>query len=378
MSSSGFYPPPVLGTDKVNTDKTFNAHTDQHNSVNAAMNIVIAELGANPSGDHPSVTDRLDNTLSLGSAQTVTAKKVFAGAAPTDELLGFRVATDVTDRAVTLANGHTLYGDGTGAQEIEVGRVGLSRFAIGSALAAGATVLGSDPLNDVPLPNTRLSVLTAVSGISGVIVRGASSQVADLQQWQAMAGTALSRIDKSGNLIVGVNGGAGAAGGAIGLADASPLPSVNPSSGGIIYSQGGLPFWRSASGVVSQLSNGAGPGLTVKDPVRIASLAPITLSGLQTIQGVVLNSGDRVLLGGQASAPTNGIYVVASGSWSRATDADSVAEMPNNLVVMVREGYYADQLWTMKTDGVVTLGVTDLSFDQITVRPPLAYIVALS
>jgi hypothetical protein len=56
----------------------------------------------------------------------------------------------------------------------------------------------------------------------------------------------------------------------------------------------------------------------VRLPVRTAATTAITLSGLQTIAGITLANGDRVLVTAQANAATNGIYIVSNGAWTRA------------------------------------------------------------
>jgi hypothetical protein len=66
-------------------------------------------------------------------------------------------------------------------------------------------------------------------------------------------------------------------------------------------------------------------GLEIKESVRVKSSLPITLSGIQTIDGFTLSVDDRVLVNNQDGAtasPDNGIYVVQTGSWSRAEDSD--------------------------------------------------------
>lgn len=62
-----------------------------------------------------------------------------------------------------------------------------------------------------------------------------------------------------------------------------------------------------------------------KDPVAVATTANITLSGEQTIDGV-LTSASRVLVKDQAAAAQNGIYVSAAGAWTRAADMNTSAE----------------------------------------------------
>lgn len=107
-------------------------------------------------------------------------------------------------------------------------------------------------------------------------------------------------------------------------------------------------------------------GLVWKAEVKAASTAALTLSGTQTVDGVALVAGDRVLVKDQASAATNGIYVVAAGAWSRATDLDEASEFTNGVAVTVEQGTSSgDKAFVMATDGVVVVGTTALSFVQL-------------
>lgn len=106
-------------------------------------------------------------------------------------------------------------------------------------------------------------------------------------------------------------------------------------------------------------------GLTVKDPVRAVATGNLTLSGTQTVDGVALVAGDRILCAGQTTASANGIYVVAAGAWSRSTDADLTAEVGPGMYCFVSEGTsYADSGWVLTTNAPITLGTTSLTFVQ--------------
>lgn len=108
-------------------------------------------------------------------------------------------------------------------------------------------------------------------------------------------------------------------------------------------------------------------GLDVKQSVRVATTGNITLSGTQNIDGVNVVAGDRVLVKNQSTGneSQNGIYVVAAGSWSRATDADSSAEVTAGMFVFVSEGTVnADSGWVLTTNDTITLGTTGLAFAQ--------------
>ncbi len=111
-------------------------------------------------------------------------------------------------------------------------------------------------------------------------------------------------------------------------------------------------------------------GLDVKASVRVATTAAINLSSdLQAgdaIDGVTLDAGDRVLVKHQGTASENGIYVaVASGAASRATDADTSAEVTTGMFTFVSEGTVnADSGWVLTTNDIITLGTTGLTFVQ--------------
>ena len=71
-------------------------------------------------------------------------------------------------------------------------------------------------------------------------------------------------------------------------------------------------------------------GLSWKQPVRVASTANVAIAtGLEngdSIDGVTLATGNRVLLKNQTAPEENGIYVVvASGAASRSSDMDSLS-----------------------------------------------------
>lgn len=95
-----------------------------------------------------------------------------------------------------------------------------------------------------------------------------------------------------------------------------------------------------------------------KHSMLVATTAAITLSGLQTVDGVALPAGARVLVKNQAAAKDNGLYtVVAGGPWTRCTDADSSDKVTPGLLVLVERGAVnADSGWQLVSDGPITLG----------------------
>jgi hypothetical protein len=107
--------------------------------------------------------------------------------------------------------------------------------------------------------------------------------------------------------------------------------------------------------------------LDSKQSVRAATTVDIVLSGLQAIDGIVLAVGDRVLVKNQATAKDNGLYIAAAGVWGRAADADSNDEVTSALLVSVEQGAtLAETRWQLVTDGVIVLGTTALTFQNVT------------
>lgn len=106
-------------------------------------------------------------------------------------------------------------------------------------------------------------------------------------------------------------------------------------------------------------------GLVQKAAVRAATTANITLTGTQTIDGVVLIAGDRVLAKDQTTATANGVYIVAAGAWARSTDADISAKVQPGFTAFVSEGTVnGNKSFTLTTDAPIVLGTTNLTFTQ--------------
>lgn len=126
---------------------------------------------------------------------------------------------------------------------------------------------------------------------------------------------------------------------------------------------------RTAGGKINALINFINDrGLTgegafpLKPTVRAATTANITLSAPQTIDGVSCIAGDRVLVKDQSSGSANGIYVVAAGAWTRATDFDSWDEIHGAVVVVEEGSVNADRAYLCTNNDGGTLGSTAIAF----------------
>ena len=101
--------------------------------------------------------------------------------------------------------------------------------------------------------------------------------------------------------------------------------------------------------------------------MRVATTANIALTGTQTIDGVAVVAGDRVLVKNQTNGAENGIYVAAAGAWARAADADNLPgqEVSPGMYTFVEDGAtFAATGWNLVTKNPIVLGTTNLTFTQ--------------
>jgi len=110
---------------------------------------------------------------------------------------------------------------------------------------------------------------------------------------------------------------------------------------------------------VDTVAQGLGP----KAACAVATLANITLSGLQTIDGYTTLAGDRVLVKNQSSSQYNGIYIASASSWTRAVDMDVWAEVPGAYTVVLN-GSQSDTGWVCTATQTGTINVTAMPWVQ--------------
>lgn len=109
----------------------------------------------------------------------------------------------------------------------------------------------------------------------------------------------------------------------------------------------------------------AAAGIDSKPSVRAIATSNITLSGTQTIDGVSVIAGDRVLVKAQSTGSANGVYVVAAGAWSRATTEDNNNEMTPGAFWFVEGGTtYGKTQWRIENTGTITVGTTSITINQ--------------
>jgi len=105
-------------------------------------------------------------------------------------------------------------------------------------------------------------------------------------------------------------------------------------------------------------------GLDTKASVVAGTTVNITLSGTQTIDGVVLVAADRVLVKNQTLPQNNGLYLCAAGAWTRTTDMNTWAQVPGAYVFVEQGTTLADTGWVCTSNAGGTLGTTAITWAQ--------------
>ena len=100
----------------------------------------------------------------------------------------------------------------------------------------------------------------------------------------------------------------------------------------------------------------------MKAPVACATTANITLSGEQTIDGVV-TSTSRVLVKNQSDATQNGVYDSSSAAWTRAIDCDGNQDLVTGTIFLVTGGStQGNQFWQVISSNPITIGSSAINF----------------
>ena len=146
--------------------------------------------------------------------------------------------------------------------------------------------------------------------------------------------------------------------------------AITAVNGGVAYSDASK-IALTAAGAQNQvlISNGANapswvtpdltymPDAAYKKSVKVATTANITLSAPQTIDGIAVVAGDRVLVKDQTTPATNGIYIVQAAAWTRAPDADAISEIAGGTV-NVDQGTQGGWLFSNDLKATDVLGTT--------------------
>jgi hypothetical protein len=111
--------------------------------------------------------------------------------------------------------------------------------------------------------------------------------------------------------------------------------------------------------------DGVAQGLDIKDSVKVATTANITLSGTQTIDGVAVSADERVLVKDQSTASQNGLYLCKASTWTRTDDLAAGSDAAGAFAFVEQGTVNGDNAFVCSSDkGSAVTGTNNLTFVQ--------------
>lgn len=287
-------------------------------------------------------------------------------------------AGTVTSVAVTGSTGLTVGGSaittsGTITLTLNTELQGLSDLAANGVLAR--TAAGTYAARTIAGTASNI-VVTNGDGVAGApTINLATAGTAVTNLFQKITTDAYGRVTATSAVVAGdITGSLGytpinkAGDTAIGSLTLSANATITVSGTGTIT---GLPATPAGSSDAASKAyvDSVAQGLNPKAAVHVATTADGALATAfangQTVDGVALVTGNRILLKNQSAPAENGVYTVnASGAPTRALDVDTWAEVPSAFLFVQVGTANADTGWVCISDAGGTLNTTAINFTQ--------------
>jgi len=266
------------------------------------------------------------------------------------------------------------YQAGTAGDNVTVG----GNLAVTGTSTMTGTVTGTAGFSG---PLTSSSVSITGGTINGAVIGGSSAQAITGTNVTATVGFTGSLTGAVTGNTAGVHTGA-VTGNVTGNLTGNVTGNVTAASGTSTFNNvtisGSLDMDAGTSATITGLANpvndsdaankgyvdALAQGIDAKASVVVATTANITLSGTQTIDGISVSVGDRVLVKDQSTQSGNGIYLCAASTWTRTTDANTWDELVAAFTFVERGTTQANNGYISTITAGGTLGTTAVTFAQ--------------
>ena len=298
--------------------------------------------------------------VDLSSAQTVAGVKTFSS-----EIVG-----DISGNAGTVTNGVYTTDTGTVTNTMLANdsiTIGTTAIALGASETTIAGLVSVTSTDFVGALTGNADTATALETGRTISITGDIAYTSD-----AFDGTAA--VTGTGTLAT-VNSNVGtytkvtvnAKGLVTAAADAS-ISDLSVPTGNVAWAANkitGLADPSDAQDAATKAYvDSVAQGLSPKAACVAATISNITLSGAQTVDGVSITAGMRVLVRAQTLDQNNGIYQCNSGAWTRTPDADTWAELVSAFTFISEGSTLADTGWVCTANAGGTLGTTPVTWVQ--------------
>ena len=359
-------PTEIIGTTNISDSAVTTAKiaADAVNGSKIADDSIDSEHYVDGSIDTAHIADAQITTAKITDANVTTAKIA------ADAIDGTKIADD------SINSEHYVDGsiDTAHIADSQITSAKIADSAITSAKINDGAIVNADinasaaidatKIHDGTISNTEFGYLNGVSSNIQTQLDAKGASNANLTAIGNLATTDGNFIVGSGSTWVAETGSTARASLGLGTISTQAANSVAISGGTIT----GLGAPSSGSDAATKTYvDDLVTGLKTRIITRAATTANITLSSdLQngdTLDGVTLATGNKVLVKNQTDATENGIYnVVASGTATRDTDYDTVAELAGQLVIVQEGSTNADKIFLCTTDNSGSIGSVNIVF----------------
>jgi hypothetical protein len=317
------------------------------------------------------------DTAHIADAQITTAKitdaNVTTAKIAADAITGAKIADDAidsehyTDGSIDTA--HIADSQVTTAKiaDSAITSAKINDGAIVNADINASAAIDATKIHDGTISNTEFGHLNGVSSNIQTQLDAKGASNANLTAIGNLATTDGNFIVGSGSTWVAETGSTARSSLGLGTISTQAANSVSISGGSIT----GLGAPSSGSDAATKTYvDDLVAGLKTRIICRAATTGNVTLSSdLQngdSLDGITLATGDRVLVKDQSTGSQNGIYtVVASGTASRDTDFDAIGELAGQLVIIQEGSVNAEKMFLCTTDSDASLGSDTITFTVV-------------
>jgi hypothetical protein len=308
---------------------------------------IAGGTGIDTSGATNTLTVAIDSTVTTNSGTQTLTNKTISGASNTLSNIGNSSLTNstVSYGGVSLALGATDATPAFDLQDATSYPASALTGTISNAQLAGT--IDATKIHDGTISNTEFGYL---NGVTSAIQTQIDSKLTASNNLSDIATASTART----NLGLGTMATQNAS--SVAITGGSVTGMGSPSAGSDVATK------TYVDNLVA--------GLKTRIITRVATTTNVDLTAdLQngdTIDGITLVTGNKVLVKNQSDASKNGIYdVVASGTATRNTDYDTIAELAGQIVVVQEGTTNGDTIYLCTTDTDATLGSSNITFTII-------------
>jgi hypothetical protein len=269
------------------------------------------------------------------------------------------IATKTDNSSATITGG-TINGATIGASTAAAGT--FTNLTVSSAATIASAAISAGTINGAVIGGSTAAAITgtnitANTGFSGPLIGAVTGNVTG-----NLTGNVTGNV--TGNITGNVTGNVTAASGTSTFNNVTISGSLDMDSSTSNTITGLASPTNDSDAATKGYVDALAQGIDAKASCVVATTANITLSGTQTIDGISVSVGDRVLVKDQSTASQNGIYLCASSTWTRTTDADTYAELVAAFTFVEKGTTNADSGYICTIDAGGTLGSTSITWAQ--------------